>query len=89
MLEIFERLALAAGREVMRVFHAGCAVDCGKSQVSQALTGNRCRCSRQPQCHILSLSHLRNLFSATTMHRCDLEPFERKQAEMAKPAAGN
>lgn len=27
MLEIFERLALAAGREVMRVFHAGCAVD--------------------------------------------------------------
>ena len=27
MLEIFEGLALAAGREVMRVFHAGCAVD--------------------------------------------------------------
>ncbi|TPK95109.1 3'(2'),5'-bisphosphate nucleotidase CysQ [Mesorhizobium sp. B2-4-12] len=27
MLEIFEHLALAAGREVMRVFHAGCAVD--------------------------------------------------------------
>ena len=27
MLEIFERLALAAGREVMRVFHEGCAVD--------------------------------------------------------------
>src|SRR5438445_4223669 len=27
MLDIFERLALAAGREVMRVFHAGCAVD--------------------------------------------------------------
>lgn len=26
MLEVFERLALAAGREVMRVFHAGCAV---------------------------------------------------------------
>ncbi|WP_181179659.1 3'(2'),5'-bisphosphate nucleotidase CysQ [Mesorhizobium sp. B2-1-3A] len=27
MLDIFEQLALAAGREVMRVFHAGCAVD--------------------------------------------------------------
>jgi len=27
MLYVFERLALAAGREVMRVFHAGCAVD--------------------------------------------------------------
>lgn len=27
ILEVFERLALAAGREVMRVFHAGCAVD--------------------------------------------------------------
>lgn len=27
MLDTFERLALAAGREVMRVFHAGCAVD--------------------------------------------------------------
>jgi 3'(2'), 5'-bisphosphate nucleotidase len=27
MLAVFERLALAAGREVMRVFHAGCAVD--------------------------------------------------------------
>lgn len=27
MLDVFERLALAAGREVMRVFHAGCAVD--------------------------------------------------------------
>jgi 3'(2'), 5'-bisphosphate nucleotidase len=27
MLGVFERLALAAGREVMRVFHAGCAVD--------------------------------------------------------------
>lgn len=26
MLHVFERLALAAGREVMRVFHAGCAV---------------------------------------------------------------
>jgi 3'(2'), 5'-bisphosphate nucleotidase len=27
MLDIFERLALTAGREVMRVFQAGCAVD--------------------------------------------------------------
>jgi 3'(2'), 5'-bisphosphate nucleotidase len=27
MLAVFERLALAAGREVMRVFRAGCAVD--------------------------------------------------------------
>ena len=27
MLGLFERLALDAGREVMRVFHAGCAVD--------------------------------------------------------------
>ncbi|WP_167480904.1 3'(2'),5'-bisphosphate nucleotidase CysQ [Mesorhizobium waimense] len=27
MLGVFERLALAAGREVMRVFHEGCAVD--------------------------------------------------------------
>lgn len=27
MLDVFERLALAAGREVMRVFHAGCSVD--------------------------------------------------------------
>lgn len=27
MLDVFERLALAAGREVMRVFDAGCAVD--------------------------------------------------------------
>ncbi|AZO48367.1 MAG: 3'(2'),5'-bisphosphate nucleotidase [Mesorhizobium sp.] len=27
MLGVFERLALDAGREVMRVFHAGCAVD--------------------------------------------------------------
>ncbi|HEY4192529.1 MAG TPA: 3'(2'),5'-bisphosphate nucleotidase CysQ [Mesorhizobium sp.] len=27
MLDVFERLALAAGREVMRIFHAGCAVD--------------------------------------------------------------
>ncbi len=27
MLGVFERLALEAGREVMRVFHAGCAVD--------------------------------------------------------------
>ena len=38
MLETFERLALAAGREVMRVFHAGCAVDRGRSRVSWALT---------------------------------------------------
>jgi len=29
MLDIFEQLALATGREVMRVFHAGCAVDRG------------------------------------------------------------
>jgi 3'(2'), 5'-bisphosphate nucleotidase len=27
MLDVFERLALAAGREVMRVFHDGCTVD--------------------------------------------------------------
>ncbi|RVD69825.1 3'(2'),5'-bisphosphate nucleotidase CysQ, partial [Mesorhizobium sp. M4A.F.Ca.ET.029.04.2.1] len=27
MLGVFERLALDAGREVMRVFHAGCAID--------------------------------------------------------------
>src|SRR5262245_47959078 len=27
MLGVFERLALEAGREVMRVFHEGCAVD--------------------------------------------------------------
>ncbi|MHA6644696.1 3'(2'),5'-bisphosphate nucleotidase CysQ [Mesorhizobium sp. A623] len=27
MLDVFERLALTAGREVMRVFQAGCAVD--------------------------------------------------------------
>ncbi|CCV04453.1 PAPS (adenosine 3'-phosphate 5'-phosphosulfate) 3'(2'),5'-bisphosphate nucleotidase [Mesorhizobium metallidurans STM 2683] len=27
MLDVFEHLALAAGREVMRVFHDGCAVD--------------------------------------------------------------
>ena len=32
MLDIFEQLALAAGREVMRVFHAGCEVDRGRSR---------------------------------------------------------
>jgi 3'(2'), 5'-bisphosphate nucleotidase len=27
MLDVFERLALAAGRKIMEIFHAGCAVD--------------------------------------------------------------
>ena len=40
MLEIFERLALAAGREVMRVFHAGCAVD-RKSDASPVTEADR------------------------------------------------
>ncbi|WP_281059698.1 inositol monophosphatase family protein, partial [Mesorhizobium sp. M7A.F.Ca.CA.002.15.2.1] len=40
MLEIFERLALSAGREVMRVFHAGCAVD-RKSDASPVTEADR------------------------------------------------
>ena len=40
MLETFERLALAAGREVMRVFHAGCAVD-RKSDASPVTEADR------------------------------------------------
>ena len=40
MLDIFERLALAAGREVMRVFHAGCAVD-HKSDASPVTEADR------------------------------------------------
>ncbi|WP_195179827.1 3'(2'),5'-bisphosphate nucleotidase CysQ [Mesorhizobium sp. INR15] len=40
MLGEFERLALAAGREVMRVFHAGCAVD-RKSDASPVTEADR------------------------------------------------
>jgi 3'(2'), 5'-bisphosphate nucleotidase len=40
MLDVFERLALAAGREVMRVFHAGCAVD-RKSDASPVTEADR------------------------------------------------
>ncbi|WP_254023256.1 3'(2'),5'-bisphosphate nucleotidase CysQ [Mesorhizobium ventifaucium] len=40
MLGVFERLALAAGREVMRVFDAGCAVD-QKSDSSPVTAADR------------------------------------------------
>lgn len=40
MLGVFERLALDAGREVMRVFHAGCAVD-SKSDSSPVTEADR------------------------------------------------
>ncbi|WP_167391347.1 3'(2'),5'-bisphosphate nucleotidase CysQ [Mesorhizobium temperatum] len=40
MLGLFERLALAAGREVMRVFDAGCAVD-QKSDASPVTEADR------------------------------------------------
>lgn len=40
MLDVFEQLALAAGREVMRVFHAGCAVD-RKSDASPVTEADR------------------------------------------------
>ncbi|TIP92646.1 MAG: 3'(2'),5'-bisphosphate nucleotidase CysQ [Mesorhizobium sp.] len=40
MLGVFERLALAAGREVMRVFDAGCAVD-QKSDASPVTEADR------------------------------------------------
>lgn len=40
MLGVFERLALEAGREVMRVFHAGCAVD-SKADASPVTEADR------------------------------------------------
>ncbi|MEO5757061.1 MAG: 3'(2'),5'-bisphosphate nucleotidase CysQ [Mesorhizobium sp.] len=56
MLGEFERLALAAGREVMRVFHAGCAVD-RKSDASPVTEADR-------ESEKIILAGLRAAFSA-------------------------